>query len=42
MHTGDIKIEKIQKVNYLGSVVSDDRKCDTEIRRQLGIMKDGS
>ncbi|XP_069993113.1 uncharacterized protein [Penaeus vannamei] len=34
------KIKKVQKFNYLGSMVSDDGRCDTEIRKRIGIAKD--
>lgn len=34
-----IKIKQVQKFNYLGSVVIDDRKCGNETQRQTGIVK---
>ncbi|XP_069972232.1 uncharacterized protein [Penaeus vannamei] len=37
---GQEKIKKVQKFNYLGSMVSEDGRCDTEIRKRIGIAKD--
>ncbi|MCH9665805.1 MAG: hypothetical protein K0U41_08180 [Gammaproteobacteria bacterium] len=37
---GDITIQKIKKFNYLGSMITEDGRCDTEIRRRIGIAKD--
>lgn len=33
----DVKNKLIQEANYLGSVITDDRKCDTQNRRQMGM-----
>lgn len=37
---GNTKIKHVWKFNYLGSVVADNRKCDIEIQRHIGIEKD--
>ena len=37
---GDIKIKQVKKFNYLGSMLTEDGKCDTEIQRRIGIAKD--
>lgn len=34
------KINKIQRFHYLGTLVTDDGKCDIETRRRFGIAKD--
>ena len=36
---GDIDIEQVTKFNYLGSFLTEDGKCDMEIRRRIGIAK---
>lgn len=36
------KIKQLQKFNYQSSVVMDDGKQGTEIRRYIGIVKDVS
>jgi len=35
-----IKIQQVDKFNYLGSLLTSDGKCDTEIKRRIGIAKD--
>lgn len=35
-----MKIKQVQKVKYLGSILTEDMKCDTEIRKHIGITKD--
>ena len=37
---GDIKIKQVKKFSYLGSMLTEDGKCDTEIQRRIGIAKD--
>lgn len=37
---GDQVVEQVGKFNYLGSVVSEDVRCDDEIKRRIGIAKD--
>ena len=37
---GDIKIKQVKKFSYLGSMLTKDGKCDTEIQRRIGIAKD--
>ena len=32
-------VEKVEQFNYLGSVVTKDVRCDTEIKRRIGIAK---
>lgn len=36
---GDVKTKQAHKFNSLGGVVTDDVKCDTEIRSHLEIAK---
>lgn len=36
---GDVKIKQAHKFNNLDGVVTDDVKCDTEIRSHLEIAK---
>ena len=31
----DIKIKQVKKFNYLGSMLTEDGKCDTEIQRRI-------
>jgi len=33
-------ITQVKKFNYLGSVVTEDGRCDTEVRRRIGMAKD--
>ena len=42
MHTTgrDTKIKQVQKFKYLGSVLTEDGKCDAEIKRRIGLAKD--
>ena len=35
-----IKIQHVDKFNYLGSLLTSDGKCDTEIKRRIGTAKD--
>ena len=37
---GDIKFKQVKKFSYLGSMLTEDGKCDTEIQRRIGIAKD--
>lgn len=39
LHIGDVKIKQLQKFCYLGNVITDDRKCNTEIQGHIGIVK---
>jgi len=36
----DIKIQQVDKFNYIGSLLTSDGKCDTEIKRRIGMAKD--
>ena len=33
-------IKQVQKFNYLGSVITSDGRCDTEIKKRIGMAKD--
>uniref|UniRef100_A0AAQ6A1U7 ribonuclease H n=1 Tax=Amphiprion ocellaris TaxID=80972 RepID=A0AAQ6A1U7_AMPOC len=33
-------IKQVEKFNYLGSLITDDGRCDAEIRRRIGIAKE--
>lgn len=33
-------MKQVQKINYLCSLLTEDEKCDREIRRCVGIAKD--
>ena len=37
---GDIKIKQVKKFSYLGTMLTEDGKCGTEIQRCIGIAKD--
>lgn len=37
LRTGEVRIMQIQKFNCLGSVITEDRKGDIEIRSNIGI-----
>ena len=39
LETGDIKIKQVKKFSYLGSMLTEDGNCDTEIQRRFGIAK---
>ena len=36
----DTPIKQVKKFNYLGSLITDDGKCDQEIRKRIGMAKD--
>ena len=36
----DAHIKQVQKFNYLGSVVTSDDRCNTEIKKRIGMAKD--
>lgn len=40
LHNGDVKIKQLQKFCYLGNVITDDRKCDTESQGHIEIVKE--
>ena len=37
---GDIKIKQVKKFSYLGSMLTEDGKCDTEIQRRIGLYSE--
>ena len=37
---GEFEIKQVGKYNYLGSIITEDGTCDTEIRRRIGIAKE--
>ena len=37
---GDIKIKQVKMLSFLGNMLTEDGKCDTEIQRRIGIAKD--
>lgn len=39
LYIGDIKMKQLQKVRYMGSVVTANRKCETEIQNHI-MVKD--
>lgn len=39
LRTRDVKIKHVSKFNSLGSVITDDGKCDIEILRRRRIAK---
>ena len=36
----DTPIKQVKKFNYLGSLITEDGKCDQEIRKRIGMAKD--
>ncbi|XP_042883267.1 uncharacterized protein LOC122260182 [Penaeus japonicus] len=40
LHVGTYKIQQVEKFNYLGSLITDDGKCDREIKKRIGMAKD--
>ncbi len=40
LHIGDVEIKQVEKFNYLGSMLTEDGKCDTEVRRRIGLAKE--
>ena len=40
LRIGDAHIKQVQKFNYLGSVIKSDGRCDTEIKKCIGMAKD--
>ncbi len=40
LHIGETIIKKVKSFNYLGSLITEDGKCDSEIRRRIGFAKD--
>ena len=39
LHIGTNQIEQVSKFNYLGSMISEDGRCDMEIKRRIGMAK---
>ena len=37
---GDEEIKRVEKFNYLGSLITSDGKCDTEIKKRIAMAKD--
>ena len=37
---GDNTIKQVQKVNYLWSLLTENGKCDEEIKKRIGMAKD--
>ena len=35
----DTEIKQVKSFNYLGSLITDDGKCDSEIKRRIGMSK---
>ena len=40
LQIGDVTIQKTKKFNYLGSLITEDGRCNAEIRRRIGIAKE--
>ena len=40
LNIGDNTIKQVQKFNYLGSLLTENGKCDEEIKKQIGMAKD--
>ena len=40
LKTGDNTIKQVQKFNYLGSLLTENGKCDEEIKKRIGRAKD--
>lgn len=40
LHTGDVRMQQVWKSKYLSSVLTNDAKCDTQVSRHIGRMKD--
>jgi len=39
LHCGDWTVERVESFRYLGSIVTEDVRCDTEIKTRIGIAK---
>ena len=39
LRINDTTIQQVKKFNYLGSIQTEDRKCDTKIKRRIGMAK---
>ena len=37
---GDSTIKKVQKLNYLVSLLTENGKCDDQIKKRIGMAKD--
>ena len=37
---GDNTIKQVQKLHYLGSLLTENGKCDEEIKKRIGMAKD--
>ena len=37
---GDEEIKQVEKFNYLGSLITSDGKCDSEIKKRIAMAKD--
>ena len=35
-----IKIKQVNTFNYLGSLITDDGKCDSKIKKRIGMSKE--
>lgn len=39
LQVGNTKIKQVEKFEYLGSIITEDEKCDTGIRRGIEMTK---
>ena len=40
LRIGEVLIKQVDKFSYLGSIITEDGKCDIEIKRRIGMAKD--